>query len=156
MFVQPLLLALKCIPQGKYEKNLLIMPVSFYNIEPNLVQRPAPFCFVFVFVLVSDEICFQNFLFHQNIICFDWVMNVFLFCGDVFLLKRVISSHNSCHMHVLTIYVKKGLPFQQDLRWENSADSYLCFQLALHPVSYFFLYQSSLSLYMGFDSISSK
>ena len=23
-------------------------------------------------------------------------MNVFLFCGDVFLLKRVISSHNSC------------------------------------------------------------
>ena len=36
-------------------------------------------------------------LFYQNIICFDWVMNVFLFCGDKnFLLKRVISSHNSC------------------------------------------------------------
>ena len=31
-----------------------------------------------------------------KISCFDWVMNVFLFCGDFFLLKRVISSHNNC------------------------------------------------------------
>ena len=49
----------------------------------------------------------------------------------------------STHMHGLTVYVKEGLPFAQDLSLENSADSYLCFQLALlYSVSYFFfLYQ---------------
>ena len=31
----------------------------------------------------------------QNI-CFGWVINVFLFCVMLFLLKSVISSHNSC------------------------------------------------------------
>ena len=57
------------------------------------------------------------------------------------------------------IYVKEGLPFALDLSLENSANSYLCFQLALlHSVSYFFfLYWSpSLSICMVFDSISSK
>ena len=43
------------------------------------------------------------------------------------------------HMHGLTICVKEGLPFAWDLYLENSADSYLCLQLALlHSVSYFF------------------
>ena len=62
-------------------------------------------------------------------------------------------------MDGLAIYVKEGLPFAWDLSLENSADSYLCFQLALlHSVSYFFfLYQSpSSSLCMVFDSISSS
>ena len=62
-------------------------------------------------------------------------------------------------MHVLAVYVKEGLPFAQDLSLENSADSYLCFRLALlHSVSYFFfLYRSpSLLLCMVFDSISSN
>ena len=60
-------------------------------------------------------------------------------------------------MHGLTVYVKEGLPFAQDLSLENSADSYLCFQLALlHTVSYFFFFyrSPSLSLCMVFDSIS--
>ena len=50
-------------------------------------------------------------------------------------------------MHGLTVYVKDGLPFAQDLSLENSADSYLCFQLALlQSMSYFFfLYQSPSS-----------
>ena len=63
------------------------------------------------------------------------------------------------HMHDLAVYVKEGLPFAQDLSLENSADSYLCFQLALlRSVSYFFfLYQSPSSLLcMAFDSISSN
>ena len=63
------------------------------------------------------------------------------------------------HMHGLANYVKEGLPFAQDLSLEISADSYLCFQLALlHLVSYFFFpYQStSLSLCTVFDSISSN
>ena len=61
-------------------------------------------------------------------------------------------------MHSLTVFVKEGLPFGQDLSREISADSNLCFQLALfHSVSYFFfLYQSPLSLCMVFDSISSN
>ena len=38
---------------------------------------------------------------------------------------------SSTHMHGLTVYVKEGLPFALDLSLEISADSYLCFQLAL-------------------------
>ena len=60
-------------------------------------------------------------------------------------------------MHGFAVYVKEGLPFTQDLSLKNSADSYLCFQLALlHSMSYFFfLYQSpSSSLCMVFYSIS--
>ena len=62
-------------------------------------------------------------------------------------------------MHGLAVYVKEGLPFARDLSLENSADSYLCFRLALlHSVSYlFFLYRSpSSALCTDFDSISSN
>ena len=51
----------------------------------------------------------------------------------------LIRKDSSTHMHGLAVYVKEGLPFAQDLSLENSADSYLCFRLALlHSVSYFF------------------
>ena len=41
------------------------------------------------------------------------------------------------HMHGLAVYVKKGLPFARDLSLENSANSYLCFRLALlHSVPF--------------------
>ena len=62
-------------------------------------------------------------------------------------------------MHGLGVYVKEGLPFARDLSLENSADSYLCFRLALlHSVPYFFfLYRSpSSALCTVFDSISSN
>ena len=62
-------------------------------------------------------------------------------------------------MHGLTVYVKEGLPFARVLSLESSADSYLCFRLALlHSVSYLFsLYQSpSWSLCTVFYSISSN
>ena len=62
-------------------------------------------------------------------------------------------------MHGLAVHVKEGLPFARDLSLENSADSYLCFRLALlHSVSYFiFFYRSpSSSLCTFFDSISSN
>ena len=39
----------------------------------------------------------------------------------------VIRKDSSTLMHGLAGYVKKGLPFAQDLSLENSADSYLCF-----------------------------
>ena len=51
----------------------------------------------------------------------------------------LIRKDSSTHMHGLANYVKEGLPFACDLSLENSADSYLCFRLALlHAVSYFF------------------
>ena len=71
----------------------------------------------------------------------------------------LIQKDSTTCMHGLAVYVKEGLPFARDLSLENSADSYLCFRLALlHSVSYFFfLYQSpSLPLCMVFDSISSN
>ena len=71
----------------------------------------------------------------------------------------LIWKDSSTHMHDLAIYVKEGLPFALNLSLENSADSYLCFTLALLlPVSYFFfLYRSpSSALCMVFDSISSN
>ena len=69
----------------------------------------------------------------------------------------LIRKDSGTHMHGLAVYVKEGLPFARDLSLDNSADSYLCFQLALlHSVSYFFfLYQSPSSvLCTVFDSIS--
>ena len=70
----------------------------------------------------------------------------------------LIRKDSITHMHGLAVYVKEGLPFAWDLSLENSADSYLCFWLALlHLVSYFFfLYQSPLLLCTVFDSISSN
>ena len=51
----------------------------------------------------------------------------------------LIRKDSSTHMHGLAVYVKEGFPFAGDLSLENSADSCLCFRLALlHSVSYFF------------------
>ena len=50
----------------------------------------------------------------------------------------LIQKDSSTHVHSLTVYDKEGLPFAWGFSLENSADSYLCFQLALlHSVSYF-------------------
>ena len=70
----------------------------------------------------------------------------------------LIRKDSGTHMHDLAVYVKEELPFAQDLSLENSADSYLCFRLALlHSVSYFFfLYRSPSALCTVFGSISSN
>ena len=63
----------------------------------------------------------------------------------------LILKDSSTRMHGLAVYVKEELPFATNLSLENSADSYLCFQLVLiYSVSYFFfLYRlPSLSLLM--------
>ena len=63
------------------------------------------------------------------------------------------------HIPGLIVYVTEGLPFARALFLENSADSYLCFRLALlQSVSYFFfLYRSpSSSLWTIFGSVSSN
>ena len=43
----------------------------------------------------------------------------------------LIRKDSNTHMHGLTVYVKEGLSFAWDVSLENSADSYLCFWLAL-------------------------
>ena len=43
----------------------------------------------------------------------------------------LIQKDSNTHMHGLAVYVKEGLLFARDLYLENSADSYLCFRLAL-------------------------
>ena len=71
----------------------------------------------------------------------------------------LIQKNSTTCMRGLPVDLKEGLHFAWDLSPENSADSYICFQLALlDSVSYFlFLYQSpSLSLCTIFYSISSK
>ena len=71
----------------------------------------------------------------------------------------LIRKDSSTHMHGIAVYVKEGLPFARDLSLENSADSYICFRLALlHSVPYFvFLYRSpSSSLCTVFGSFSSN
>ena len=56
-----------------------------------------------------------------------------------------IQKDSVAHTYSLAVYVKEGIPLARELSLENSADSYLCFQLALrHSVSpLFFLYCSS-------------
>ena len=71
----------------------------------------------------------------------------------------LIRKDSSTHMNGLAVYVKEGHPFAQDISLENSADSYLCFRLALlYLVSFFFFLYWSLSSSMRtvFDSISSN
>ena len=71
----------------------------------------------------------------------------------------LIQKDSGTHMHGLAVYVKEILAFAPHLSLENSADSYLCFRLALfHSLSYFFfLYRSPFSaLCTVFDSISSN
>ena len=43
----------------------------------------------------------------------------------------LIRKDSTTHMNALTVYAKEGIPFAQDLSLENSADSYLCFWMAL-------------------------
>ena len=71
----------------------------------------------------------------------------------------LIRKYSSTHMHGVAVYVKEGIPFARNVSLENSANSYLCFRLALfHSVCYFFfLYQSPFfALCTVFDSISSN
>ena len=63
----------------------------------------------------------------------------------------LIRKDSITHMHGLAVYVKEGLPFAWNLPLENSADSYLCFRLALlHSVSSFFSSIDHLRRYAWF------
>ena len=70
----------------------------------------------------------------------------------------LVRKDSTTHMHGFAVCVKEGLPFAWELSLKNSADSYLCFRLALlHSVSYLFsLYWSPSCLCMVFYSVSSN
>ena len=71
----------------------------------------------------------------------------------------LIQKDSGNYTYGLAVYIKEGLPFAQDLSLDNSADSYLCFQMALlHSLFYFFFrYRSTFSsLCTVFDHISSN
>ena len=71
----------------------------------------------------------------------------------------LIRKDSVTHIHDLADNVKEGLPLAWDLSPQNSANSYLCFRLALLlSVSYFFFfYQSSSSFFRTvFDAISTN
>ena len=61
--------------------------------------------------------------------------------GDLPLIQK----DSVTHIYELAVYMKEGFPFVQNLSLQKSADSYLCFQLALlHSVSCFCLSITSL------------
>ena len=63
----------------------------------------------------------------------------------------LIQKYSVNHKHSLAVYVKEGLPFTQDVSLENSADSYLCFRLALlHSLPYFFVIDHLFHFYAQF------
>ena len=63
----------------------------------------------------------------------------------------LIQKYSVNHKHSLAVYVKEGLPFAQDVSLENSADSYLCFRLALlHSLPYFFVIDHLFHFYAQF------
>ena len=93
---------------------------------------------------------------HRNFVDCESFSDILILCetnlddlidSDSFSVRGylpLIRKDPSIHMHGLTVYAKEGLPFAWDLSVKNSADSYLCFQLA------------SLSLCTVFDSVSSN
>ena len=54
-------------------------------------------------------------------------------CDNFFLrgYLPLIRTDSSTHMCGLAVYIKEVLPFPHNLSLENSADSYLCFRMAL-------------------------
>ena len=75
-----------------------------------------------------------------------WMTEVILaisLWGVIFLY--LIQKDSVTHIHKLVVFMKEGFPFAQNLSLQKSADSYLCFQLALlHSVSCFCLSITSL------------
>ena len=106
---------------------------------------------------ISLKHCFRNMqVLHSNFVdCESFLesnsSNILALCNTIlgdsidsgnFSARGYLSliwNYSSSHVHSLAVYVKEGPPFAPDLSLENSADSYLCFWLALlHSVPYFF------------------
>ena len=97
--------------------------LSNFIDSKSFLESNSPDIFALCETSLDDSIDSSN-LFARNYLPFVW-------------------KYSAIHMRGLAVYVKEGLPFAWDLSLENSADSYLCFWLALlHSVSCFsLLYQ---------------
>ena len=129
------------------------------NFEPH---NSLKLSFTNILGLCSNFVEWESFL-ESNSPDIDALCETNLFdaidSGDLFVrgYLSLIRKNSATHMHGLAAYV--GLFFAWCLSLENTADSYLCFRLALlHSGSYFFFpcrLPSSL-LCTVFDSISSN
>ena len=110
------------------------------------------FCWLWIFPWIKSSWHFGSMWDKPGWLIWFWQ---FLYEGYFSLILKDCTTH----MQGLLVYVKEGIPFARDVSLESSAESYLCFWLALlHSASYFFfLYRStSFSFCMVFDSISSN
>ena len=64
----------------------------------------------------------------------------------------LIQKDSIAHMHGLAAYVEEGLPFAWDLSLENSVDSYLSFQLALHFFQCLTSFSSIITFFVSMHS----
>ena len=64
----------------------------------------------------------------------------------------VILKDSITHMHGLEVYLKEGLPFSRDLYLETSADSYLCFRLALLHLVVILFFPLSITFFVVMHS----
>ena len=98
---------------------------------------------VFVQILLN-----VNLSLNQTLLTFLHQLNDFIDSGNFSVMGYLplIWKDSVTHLHGLAVYVKEGLlPFTQELSLDKSADSFLCFRLALlHSGSYFFLLYQSL------------
>ena len=89
-----------------------------------------------------------NLSLNQTLLTFLHQLNDFIDSGNFSVMGYLplIWKDSVTHLHGLAVYVKEGLlPFTQELSLDKSADSFLCFRLALlHSGSYFFLLYQSL------------
>ena len=132
------ILSKTCKPDNFESHNLL--KLSFTNIWgfrlnfvdwKSFLESNSPDIFALYEANLDDSIEFGNFSVR----------------GYISLIQKDLRTH----MHGHAVYVKGGLSFSWGLSLENSADSYLCFGLALlHSLSYlfFFYWSPSLSLCM--------
>ena len=70
----------------------------------------------------SRSSAFRNFLFYQSIICFDWVMNLFLFCV-IFFIKKGSFLAETAAANESKIFKLRDLVLLNNLatvfKWEN-------------------------------------
>ena len=143
-----------------YVKNLYFD--ILFQFDCTKIGGFKAFYFIQIFEAFVSILLIVHLSFNQTVLTFllyvrqTWMAQLILAISLWGYLPLILKD-SSTHMHVLVAYVKEGLPFAQDVSLENSADSYLCFWLALcHSVLYFFFLYLLLSLFlcMVFDSIS--
>ena len=121
----------------------LIISILSKGCKPDKFEshNSLKLCFTNIWGLHSNFVDFESFLESNSpdIIAL-WETNLEDLIDSGNFSERgylpLIQKNSADHMHGLAVYVKEELPFAQYLSLENSAESYLCFWLALlHSMS---------------------